>query len=93
MTGGPSANGKQMDRRLRWPRHLPQPRKGDVPYAKRRLELKDVLEAEHAVLMRESNAWQALMRPVCHKLDKERSKRGQKFLYSSEELSTDAAAA
>jgi hypothetical protein len=86
MTDGESANGKQWQSRLRWPKHLPKPRKGDVPYAQRRPELVGVLKAEHALLVQRSRAWQEVIVPVCEEIDKERSKRGQKFLYSSERL-------
>lgn len=86
VTEGASANGKQTRSRLRWPKHLPKPRQGDVPYAKRRLELAGLLEAEHALLVRQSRAWQEVMVPACKEIDQERSKRGHKFLYESEEL-------
>ncbi|HZP74251.1 MAG TPA: hypothetical protein VFA97_12850 [Gaiellaceae bacterium] len=84
MSEGPRADGSP-SRRLRWGA-LPEPPQGDVPWAKRRLELAGVQEAEHALLVQRSRAWQDVMVPVCAAIDADRSSRGQKFLYTSEEL-------
>lgn len=82
----PSAiEGSGPHRRLRWGA-LPEPPKGDVPWAKRRPELYGVQEAEHALLVRASRAWQDVMVPACTQLDAERPQRGRRFIYESEEL-------
>lgn len=83
--GTPSAPS-ELKRRLRWPNGLPKPPKGDAPWAMCRPELKGLDKADHALLMRETRAWQELMVPECERLDRERSRRGLKFLYTSEEL-------
>jgi hypothetical protein len=86
MSVAPLGNGN-IQGRLRWPKHLPKPRKGDVPYAKRRPELFGLLEAEHALAVQSSSAWQEVMVPACVAIDQERAeKRGPTPLYSSEEL-------
>lgn len=73
--------------RLRWAKNLPKPRVGDVPYAKRRLELYGFLEAQHALAVQQSRAWREVMVPACAAADAERAqKRGPAPLYSSEEL-------
>lgn len=79
MNDGPS-------RRLRWPDTLPKPPKGDAPWAMARAELAQLDKADHVLLMRATDAWQQLMVPECKRLDAERSGRGLKFLYTSEEL-------
>ena len=86
MTSGQSTGGKQTPRRLRWSANLPQPGSGDVPWAKKRPELAGLLEAEHARIIQRTRAWQELMVPECRAIDAERSARGVKWLYSSEEL-------
>jgi hypothetical protein len=73
-------------RRLRWSGNLPKPRSGDVPWAKKRPELAGLSEADHALLVRDTDAWREVMLPVCSEIDAERSKRGIKFAYTSEEL-------
>jgi hypothetical protein len=77
--------GSSPQRRLRWGA-LPKPPSGDVPWAKRRPELFGVQEADHALLVRASSAWQELMVPACTQLDAERPRQGQRPLYKSEEL-------
>jgi hypothetical protein len=79
----PPAAGKRTKSRLRWPKDLPKPGTGDVPYAKRRPELLGLMEAEQARLLRDSEAWRTIVRPICEKLDEQRSTRA---LYTSEEL-------
>jgi hypothetical protein len=49
----PGSSADHQVRRLRWGT-LPEPPKGDVPWAKRRPELFSVQEAEHALLVRAS---------------------------------------
>jgi hypothetical protein len=73
-------------RRLRWSGNLPKPRPGDVPWAKKRPELAGLSEADQALLVRDTDAWREVMLPVCREIDAERSKRGIKFAYASEEL-------
>jgi hypothetical protein len=86
VTDADSGNGKQTASRLRWSGNLPKPGKGDVPWAKKRPELAPLSAAEHARILQRTRAWQELMVPECQAIDKERSARGLKFLYPSEEL-------
>ena len=72
-------------RRLRLPDRLPVP-VGSVPYANRREELKQMTSADHVLLLQATDAWQQVMVPLCQQIDAERSNRGLKFLYTSEEL-------
>jgi len=72
-------------RRLRLPDRLPVP-VGSVPYANRRDELKQMTPADHVLLLQATDAWQQVMVPLCQQIDAERSGRGLKFLYTSEEL-------
>jgi hypothetical protein len=86
VTDADSGNGKETASRLRWPGNLPKPGKGDVPWAMKRPELAQLSAAEHARIVQRTEAWQELMVPECRTIDKERSARGLKFLYESEEL-------
>jgi hypothetical protein len=86
VTDADSGNGKQTASRLRWGGNLPKPGSGDVPWAMKRPELAPLSAAEHARIFQRTRAWQELMVPECEALDKERSARGLKFLYKSEEL-------
>jgi hypothetical protein len=86
VTDASTGNGKQTPSRMRWSANLPQPGPGDVPWAKKRPELAGLLEAEHARIIQRTRAWQELMVPECQAIDKTRSARGLKALYSSEEL-------
>jgi hypothetical protein len=79
-------NGKTTASRLRWSGNLPRPGKGDVPWAMKRPELAELSAAHHARIVQGTRAWQELMVPACEALDSERSARGLKWLYSSEEL-------
>lgn len=84
--GDGKGDGKKTASRLRWSRSLPRPGKGDVPWAMKRPELAELSAAEHARLVQRTRAWQKWMLPECRKIDRERSARGLKWLYSSEEL-------
>ncbi|MGD0165914.1 MAG: hypothetical protein ABSC51_01295 [Gaiellaceae bacterium] len=83
---GKSAKQPRPIRRLRWSGELPKPRSGAVPWAKKRPELADLSEADQALLVRDTDAWREVMVPVCKEIDAERSSRGVKFAYASEEL-------
>ena len=86
VSDGEPANGRKTQSRLRWNGNLPKPPKGDVPWAKCRPELAALSEADHVRLVQKTSQWQQLMVPACHSVDRARSRRGVKFLYSSEEL-------
>lgn len=79
-------DGQKTARRLRWSGNLPKPGSGDVPWAKKRIELAQLSEADHVLLLQQTRAWQDVMVPECRRIDAERSSRGLKFLYSSEDL-------
>jgi hypothetical protein len=53
---------------------------------RKRPELAGLDRAEHVMILRQTDAWQRLMVPECRKQDEERSARGLRFLYESEEL-------
>lgn len=74
--------------RLRWPKWLDRPAPGEAPWANLRPELRNLEIAEHVLLVRQSKHWQDVIVPACQAIDAERSRRGAKFLYTSEELET-----
>ncbi len=72
--------------RLRWPSQMARPSEEGAAWSSDRVELRGLDLAEHVLLVQRSDAWQRLMSPVCRQVDKQRSRCGRKFLYTTEEL-------